>query len=112
MIEKTVLDYLAAQLTAPVMMEIQPNQAAPFVVIERTSGGETNHIKTAMFAVQSYGVSLVKACELNELVKTAMAALPIHVGSVFSCKLNSDYNYTDTTTKRYRYQAVFDVSYL
>ena len=30
---------------------------------------------------------------------------------VISCKLNSDYNYTDEETKRYRYQAVFDIRY-
>ena len=25
--------------------------------------------------------------------------------------LNSDYNFTDTETKEYRYQAVFDINY-
>ena len=28
---------------------------------------------------------------------------------VSACRLNSDYNFTDTTTKHYRYQAVFDL---
>ena len=35
------------------------------------------------------------------------AALP-EIGAVH---LNSDYNFTDTAAKRYRYQAVFDVTY-
>jgi len=26
-------------------------------------------------------------------------------------KLNSDYNFTDTVTKQYRYQAVYDISH-
>jgi hypothetical protein len=28
---------------------------------------------------------------------------------VLSVELNSNYNYTDTSTKEYRYQAVFDI---
>ena len=31
--------------------------------------------------------------------------------NVFRCELNGDYNFTDTETKRYRYQAVFDLTY-
>ena len=31
--------------------------------------------------------------------------------NVFMAKLNSDYNYTDTSVKRYRYQAVYDMTY-
>lgn len=112
MIEKTILDYLTAALDVPVVLELMPNMTAPFVVIERTSGGEQNHIKTAMIAVQSYGETLFRACSLNESVKDAMAGLPVGAPNVFMCRLNSDYNFTDTTSKRYRYQAVFDVSYL
>ena len=35
----------------------------------------------------------------------------VTLDDVISCKLNSDYNYTDKETKRYRYQAVFDIRY-
>ena len=30
---------------------------------------------------------------------------------VAACRLNADYNYTDTTKRLYRYQAVFDLVY-
>ena len=33
----------------------------------------------------------------------------IALEQIVSVSLNSDYNYTDTTTKEYRYQAVFDI---
>ena len=30
---------------------------------------------------------------------------------IAACRLNSDYNFTDTAKKKYRYQAVFDLVY-
>ena len=47
---------------------------------------------------------------LNEAVKAAVEAA-IELPEISSVQLNSDYNYTDTATKRYRYQAVFDFVY-
>ena len=35
----------------------------------------------------------------------------IDLDRVTKVSLNSDYNYTDTTTKHYRYQAVFNVTH-
>lgn len=46
-------------------------------------------------------------------VQASQAAMrdTVILDDVISCKLNSDYNYTDEETKRYRYQAVFDIRY-
>ena len=60
--------------------------------------------------MQSYGGSLYEAARLNHTVKAAMRDTVI-LDDVISCKLNRDYNYTDEETKRYRYQAVFDIRY-
>ena len=60
--------------------------------------------------MQSYGGSLYDAARLNHTVKAAMRDTVI-LDDVISCKLNSDYNYTDEETKRYRYQAVFDIRF-
>ena len=35
----------------------------------------------------------------------------IELDEITSLHLNSDYDYTDTTIKKYRYQAVFDIGY-
>jgi len=35
----------------------------------------------------------------------------VELDSISSCGLNSDYNYTDTATRRYRYQALFNIVY-
>lgn len=110
MIEQTVLDFLASALTAPAYAEVPPNPPGTFVVVEKTGSGITNCIQRSTLAVQSYAPSLNQAAELNERVKAAMAqaaALP----EMCAVRLNSDYNFTDTTIKRYRYQAVFDLTH-
>ena len=107
MIEKIVLDFLEQKLTVPVSMEV-PDIGKSYVVIEKTGGSKSNHVFSATMAVQSVAPSLIEAAELNEEVKLAMEQIE-ELEEVSSCSLNADYNFTDTTTKRYRYQAVFDL---
>lgn len=104
--EQIVLEHLKKLLTVPVSTEML--DASSFVLIERVGGSDDGFIRTASFAIQSYGPSLYKACILNEEVKNAMLAL-IGYEEVTRCDLDSDYNYTDTSTKKYRYQAVYDL---
>lgn len=111
MIEKTILDFLKSKLDMPVFLEVPKAPPDAFVLLERTAGGERDHIYTATFAIQSYDVSLLKAAELNDRVKKAMRELTL-LDDVSRCHLNSDYNFTETSTKRYRYQAVFEIVYL
>lgn len=110
MIEKVILNHLSKCLDVPVKMEYPQKPPASFIVIEKTSGGEENYIKSATFAIQSIDKTLLKAAELNERIKDAMGTLVIH-SEVSSCRLNSDYNFTDPDTKRYRYQAVFNITH-
>lgn len=107
MIEKTIIDYLNNNLAVPVYMETQEEPPTRYVLIEKTGGSEENHLKSATFAVQSYAESLYKAAELNETVKTVMKNITT-LDDIAKCQLNSDYNFTDTETKKYRYQAVYD----
>ena len=108
MIEQTVRNYLEEQLNIPVRMEEEANLPKEYVVIEKTGSGQTNHIKRATLAIQSYSDSLYQAASLNEQVKEAMEKI-IEVDDISRCELNNDYNYTDTARKKYRYQAVFDI---
>lgn len=110
MIEKTILDYLNTQLSAPAYMEMPKSPTAKFVLIEKTGSGITNHIGNAVFAIQSHADTLYKAALLNESVKTAMLGA-VSLEEIASVRLNSDYNYTDGATKDYRYQAVFDLTH-
>ena len=109
MIEKTICDYLSQALDCPVLPEKPARPFGRMVFVERT-GGRGRFIKETTVAIQSYEESMYKAAELNDQVIEAMQGL-IEVADVTHVELNSNYNFTDTTTKEYRYQAVFDITH-
>lgn len=115
MIEQTILSYMGDVLDVPVLMELPevPSEAYPqwperFVVIEKIGLGKTDHVSRASVAFQTYSMnSLYEAACLDGEVREAveqMIALP-EIGAV---RLQSNYNFTDARTKRYRYQCVYD----
>lgn len=108
MIEATIREYLERELSIPTYLEIPDNEPEKYITVEKIGGGKTNHIKNATFAIQSRACSMYEAAELNEKVKGAMDDI-IKLDSISRSALNSDYNFTDTTKKRYRYQAVYDL---
>ena len=110
MIETTVLDYLRDRLGVPVTMEVPEGASGTFVVLEKTGSSRQNYIRRATLAVQSYAPTLLQAAQLDDAVIEAMLALP-KLDRVAACRLERDYNFTDTETKKYRYQAVFAVTY-
>lgn len=111
MIEKIVVDHLVAQLNmTDVYMEVPDAPPTKFIVIEKTGSGRVNLINSATIAIQSYDETLFKTAELNELVKAAMDLLSSN-SEIGKVALESDYNFTDTSTKRYRYQAVYDITH-
>lgn len=109
MIEITICDYLSQRLDCPVLPEKPARPFGRMVFVERT-GGRGRFIKETTVAIQSYETSMYGAAELNDLVIEAMQGL-IEVDVVTHVELNSNYNFTDTTTKEYRYQAVFDITH-
>lgn len=109
MIEDLLIEYLSNELNLPVCMEV-PEKQKRYVLIQRTGGSEPEHICTATVAIQSVAESLYEAARLNNRVKKAMRKLE-QLPEVSSSELNSDYDFTDTKTKSYRYQAVYDLVY-
>ena len=116
MIETIIRDYLEGALSGiPVFLEIPPvpdeELPAEFVLVERIAGSKTNQIDFASFAFKSYSTQrLYNAALLDESVRQAMEQA-VTLDSIASAKLASNYNFTDTSTKRYRYQAVYDIYY-
>lgn len=108
MVETLVLDYLNSALDAPCFMEVAEKRPGRFVVVEKTGSKPSEHLIYSTLAIKSYGPSLFEAAQLSRNVVAAMAMLPL-LDEVSRCELNSEYNYTDTTAKDYRYQAVFDI---
>ena len=110
MIEKILLDYLNRELDVPVYMEKPSDKPSRYVLIEKTSGGIENYVNSATIVIQSYAESMYQAAFLNETIKKVMEGI-IALDAVSKARLNSDDNYTDTSKKQYRYQAVYDVVY-
>lgn len=111
MIEQRLLEYLNSSLSpVPCFMEMPEDPTGQFVIIDKTGSSVTNRITKANFAIQSYADTLYEAAELNERVKEAMDSM-LELGTISKVELNSDYNFTDTDLKAYRYQAVFVLTY-
>lgn len=111
MIETIVKDYLETKTDIPVRFERTPEMPAECIILEKTGGSYDEQIYTATIAAQSYGATLAEAASLNEEVVGWMLDIRDAVTNVFDISLNSDYNFTDTAAKRYRYQAVFIITY-
>ena len=110
MIENTILYHLSSVLDVPGYMERPAHAPGTFVLLEKTGESRENYISTAILAVQSYAPTLLEADQRNEQVKTAMFDA-VQLPGIAAVRLNSDYNFTDTAMKGYRYQAVFDVTH-
>lgn len=110
MVELVIYEYLKNELNVPVYMEKPNNPPDAYVIIEKTSSGGSKFVRNASIAVQSYADSMYNAASLNETVKETMLDA-ISEDDIVRVELNTDYIYTDQSTKKYRYQAVFDVTY-
>lgn len=107
-IEVFLYEKLSEALPVPVYTEHQENDPESFVIIDKTGSSKMNHLLSSTVVFQSYAKSKHEAAELNEKVKEAVENL-ICFDEVSDCKLNSDYPFNDLSTKRHRYQAVFDI---
>lgn len=111
LIEIAVKSHVESRLECPVHMEY-PKGDAPeyFVILDRTDGSRENHITSGTFLAQSYGPSKRGAALLHEKVKCAMDSL-YQLPRVAALELIGDYPFPDTKHNRYRYQAVYEITY-
>ena len=109
MIETLIIDYLSEHLEVFVGMEA-PEQTTDYVLIDKTGSSRTNHIITSSFAIQSYGATLYDAMLLNSEVTEAMEGF-IELDQITKVELETDYNFTDTETKQYRWQSVYNITH-
>ena len=109
MIAKDLLDYLGEALSVGVYME-SPEELTNYVLLDQTGSSRNDHIVTTTIAVQSYAPSLYEAMVLNESAKEAMEGFA-QLANVTRVELDTDYNFTNTTTKQYRWQAVYNITH-
>ena len=108
-IEEIICKYLTDELEIVALPEKPSRPFHNKVFVERT-GGTGQFIKETTLAVQSYGDSLYQAAILNDMVIEKMHDA-VELTEITDVVLNSNYNFTDTETKEYRYQAVFDITH-
>lgn len=109
MIETVVYEYLKSMLPDE---EVETETPSPlpdqFITIEKTgSSPQGNRLMHSTFAIQSWSTTKAKAAALSEKVCKAMNI--IAETTEVSHSEGGDYDFTDTTTKRYRYQAVYEL---
>ena len=109
MIETKLIEFLGGELDLYVGME-PPEQLTDYVLIDKTGSSRTNHIITSSIAIQSYGSSLYDAMVLNQSVEEAMQRFA-ELQDIIRVELDTDYNFTNTVTKQYRWQAVYSVTH-
>ena len=110
LIEAFVIGELSALLDVPVYAEDPEDRPARYVTVEKTGAEEERRVRRATLAVQSNAESLLAAAELNERVREAMERL-WDCDEIASCRLETDYNWTDTSRRGYRYQGVYHLTY-
>ena len=110
-IERIVIDYLKDALqTDNVYGEIPDSPAGEFFVVDKTGSVTKDHICTSTVAIQSYGDSKSQAADSNERLKSVMNGI-VALNEIGGCYLTTDYNFTNTARKQYRYQAVYDITH-
>ena len=110
MIELLLRETLTAFLGIDVYLERPDPAPLRYVLLEKTGSGKRNRLPSSTVAFQSYAETLYQAAVLNELVKGAVERLE-ELPEIGNVRLNSDYNFTDSSTKQYRYQAVYDIAH-
>ena len=123
MIVPLILDFLLDKTSAAknVFAERPLNIPSEYILIEKTGSSRDNFITTSTITIQcisdsAQGRSMLQAMVLNDEVKDALLGDSLSYGlveedDIVSVELNSDYNFTNTETSEYRYQAVYVVTH-
>lgn len=107
-IEEFAVLYLSGRLNVPVSGDVPSPLPTSFVTVEKTGGGVTDKISSATLAVQSWAPTRDAAAQLCAAVEAVMAGI-VAEPEISRCALDTSYNFTDTTRKIFRYQAIFSV---
>lgn len=108
MIEQLVIEYLRKRLPQEkISAEVPEGMPERFITVEKTGSQQLGRgLYSSTLAIQSWEMSMLGAAELSETVCSILREAPEYVSDVTRAT-GSDYDFTDITVKRYRYQAVF-----
>ena len=109
-IEQILVEALSESLDVKVFAVEPDEQVNEYVVVEKLTGGEREHLKSSLFAFKSYSTSMYDSAILNMKTKEAVKKL-LRLDNFAKVNLNNDYYFPDLTKKKPRYQAVFEINY-
>ena len=110
MIEKIIKDYLSDTLGAAVVLERPSPPPDRYYLIEKTGGGREDTLHHTMLNIESHAPTLYETAQIHEAAMAAMLRASV-LDAVSEVKLNTEYNNTDTATKSYQYEAVYEVAH-
>lgn len=112
MIETIILNYLSDSLEVPSYLNPPADKPDEYIRLRKSGSSGDKFIETAIFIFLSVStITLQNAAQINDSLKNALFDMPGIIAPVSRVELNSDGNFTDTTTKEYRYQAIFEITY-
>lgn len=112
MIEEIILKYIKSKLNIPAFLVAPSDKPSKYITIRKSASSGDRFIENAMIIFYCISQeSLFEASQINSELKKALYDMPYEVNNVSGVYINSDGNFTDTTTKEYRYQAIYEVIY-
>lgn len=110
MIESVITAYLAGELNISVSGLVPSPMPEKFVTVEKTGSSTEDKVRRATLAIDSWAPNQETAALLNEEVIAAMYAA-VTLPQISEVQCETDYNFTDTKTRKARYSAIFGVVY-
>ena len=110
MIESVITAYLAEELNISVSGMVPSPMPEKFVTVEKTGSSTEDKVRRATLAIDSWAPDQETAALLNEEVIAAMYAA-VTQPQISEVQCETDYNFTDTKTRKARYSAIFGVVY-
>ncbi len=110
-ITEEVIQYLSDRIDVGVYAEKPQTDETRYIVVEKTGGSRQNMLQHDTVAIQSYAQSMLEANRLNEEVKEAMDEMN-HMKKISASRYQTDYNFTDISTKEYRYQCIYEITHV
>lgn len=109
-LEEFLIAWLARKTGYDVYAEAPEGHPTEFYTVERTGSRTANRVTTVTVAIQSWNsLSMYHAAAMNDDLKREMETL-VQEPEISACRLSTDYNFTDTDSKYYRYQAVYNIT--
>ena len=109
-IEQIAIDYLLASGFTEVYAEVPLDPSDKYVLVYRSSGNYLNEIRhMGLYTEVRCRTSKLEAAELHESVIAAMRTMRDST-PLFRCGLVSEYDAAMTSTKEYRFQALWEIT--